>query len=184
MTYIRVTSPEEASGELQRAYEVVKEYRGDIANVFQAHSLRPETMLGHLQFYMSLMFAKDGLDRAEREILAVVVSAANNCSYCVLHHSDALRKYEKNVGLVQRLGRGEVPDELSPRAKALAKYARKLTKQSFAIVESDIEALREADLSDDEILLANLITSYYNFVNRLVDGLGVEMETEPRRYKY
>lgn len=184
MTYIRVIPPEQAEGDLKVAYEKVRSDRGDIANIFQAHSIRPDTMVAHLHLYMTMMFGNSGLTRAERELLAVVVSSANNCSYCVLHHSEALRKYEKDPKLVQRLGTGEIPDDLPPRSRALATYARKVTRQSFAVEEQDIEALRHARFSDEEILTANLIASYYNFVNRLADGLGVDLEPRAQNYKY
>lgn len=129
-----------------------------------------------MDFYLATMFGRSGLSRAERESLAVVVSAANNCTYCVLHHSEALRKYEAKASIVEELGRGRVPTELTPRLQALAQYARKVTRQPFAVEPEDVGDLRQAGLSDEEILSANLVASYYNFVNRFVDGLGVVLE--------
>lgn len=184
VAFIYSVPAEEATGELAQAYDEVRSQRGDIANIFQAMSLRPDVVRAHLNFYVPLMYGDSGLTRAERETLAVVVSAANNCSYCVLHHSDALGKYEKDREIIARLGKGEIPEKLPPRAAALARYARKLTKQSFAIEESDIKALRDVGFNDADILTANLIAAYYNMINRFVDGLGVTMESEPRFYRY
>ena len=65
---------------------------------------------------------------------------------------------------------------LSPRMRALGDYALKLTLTPAQIDENDVVALREIGLSDEEILSANLVTSYFNFINRVADGLGVDLE--------
>lgn len=184
MPHIRVIPPEEATGELQTLYEEVRRRRGSVANVYQIHSLRPDTMETHMGFYLSILYGPSGLSRLEREAIAVVVSRANRCEYCVGHHSEALAKYEKNADLVRRLGQGERPADLPPRLRALLDFADRLTRSPQADSKAAVEALREAGLSDEEILTATLTASYFNFVNRLVSGLGVEPETAKLEYKY
>jgi len=183
MAYVRVVSPAEAEGELRRAYDLVQAHRGGIANVFRVQSLRPDALMAHLGLYMAVMFGPSGLSRREREALAMVVSAANNCSYCVVHHAAALRHHEPDGRVVDRLGKGEIPDDLPPRLRAILAYGRKLTKASFAIDDADIQTLRKAGLDDETILSTNLVAAYYNLVNRLVDGLGVDLD-DPGGYQY
>jgi uncharacterized peroxidase-related enzyme len=65
---------------------------------------------------------------------------------------------------------------LTPRERALCAYAMKLTRTPEAMEEADVEALRHIGLSDGEILDACQVTAYYNYVNRMADGLGVELE--------
>jgi uncharacterized peroxidase-related enzyme len=65
---------------------------------------------------------------------------------------------------------------LTPRERAICEYADKLTREPWNMVESDLDPMREAGLSDREILDANLITCYFAYVNRLADGLGVSLE--------
>ena len=76
-------------------------------------------------------------------------------------------------------------ENISPKARAMLQYAIKLTEHPEKIMKTDIDKLRTAGLSDDAILRVNLITSYFNFVNRIVSGLGVLLEDkESRIYNY
>jgi uncharacterized peroxidase-related enzyme len=66
--------------------------------------------------------------------------------------------------------------ELSPADRAMCEYAEKLTLKPWEMVEADVVALRDAGFSDSAILDINQVTGYYAYVNRLADGLGVELE--------
>ncbi len=81
MTWIDVIEPERASDELAAAYKTVAGARGIVANILKVHSIHPAAMLAHLQLYRELMFGKSELTRAEREMIAVAVSATNRCHY-------------------------------------------------------------------------------------------------------
>jgi len=92
------------------------------------------------------------------------------------HHAEGLRKLTKDEKLVEDLLRDYTSAQISPKDRALLDYAVKLTRQPWAMKQSDIQALRDAGWSDTAILDLNLVASYYAFVNRLADGLGVELE--------
>jgi len=81
MSWIETIEEERADDALRRAYEMVGAARGRVANILKVHSLRPEVMTAHLALYRELMFGRSELTRAEREMIAVSVSAANNCHY-------------------------------------------------------------------------------------------------------
>ena len=81
MSWIETIEEEGADDALRRAYEMVGATRGRVANILKAHSLRPEVMTAHFALYRVLMFGRSELTRAERETIAVSVSAANNCHY-------------------------------------------------------------------------------------------------------
>lgn len=186
MSWIRAVEPSEAKGLLAEIYQQVAKRRGKIANVYKIQGLNPEALRAHLDLYMSLMYRSEGLSRAEREMIGVLVSALNGCGYCVTHHSEALSRYEKDPRILQALasGRMEVKD-LSNRGRALLSYAAKLTRTPASMTEEDVGRLRAVGLRDEEILDVNMITSYFNFVNRLVQGLGVPLEAEEeRQYRY
>lgn len=185
MAWIRVVEPEESSGTLKDVYAQTVGKRGKLAAVHKIHSLHPESLTAHMALYMTLMFGRSPLSRREREVIAVAVSRANGCAYCVAHHSDALGRYEKDPAVVAAV-QGGVWEGLKAREAALCRYADKLTRQPSACTETDVGVLRAAGLSDAEVLDAAQITGYFNFVNRLVLGLGVavEAEAERRGYKY
>jgi len=185
LTWIKTIHEDKATGDLKRAYEQVLRTRGKISNIMRAQSLNPNALRSFLELYVGLVFGKSGLSRAEREIVATVISARNGCEYCVSHHGEALGFYLKNEAQLDAFKRGSPPENLEPRVKALIEYAMKLNSGSTEMSEADAEALRKLGISDSEILDLVLITAYMNLVNRIAKGLGVEHDQqETQGYKY
>jgi uncharacterized peroxidase-related enzyme len=81
MAWIKIIDQAEADGSLRASYDEVGASRGRVSNILKIHSLHPEAMTAHLRLYGELMFGRSDLSRTEREIIAVAVSAANNCRY-------------------------------------------------------------------------------------------------------
>lgn len=184
MSWIEEVDEQEAEGELAEVYAQLLKKRGKIANILKVHSLNPGALKGHLDLYMTLLFGRSGLSRAERESIAVVTSANNRCDYCVNHHAASLARYENDPKLMAVLREGTDFSELKPRDAALHAHVRKLTREPDAIREADLVALRDQGFSDQDILDITLVTAYFNFVNRIALGLGVEFnETELTGYK-
>lgn len=185
MPFIEVIQPEDAEGELKEIYEDLVEKRGKLAEVHKIQSLNPESITHHMDLYMTLLFGKSPLKRYRREMMAVVVSAANNCKYCRLHHGEALNHYWKDEEKVQQLGKDYQELDLSAEDRLLCDLARDLTEKPAGISSQRIEELKEQGFGDRAILDATLIISYFNFVNRVVMGLGVEAGVEEiEGYKY
>ena len=178
MAWIRVVGEDEADEELNAVLRDVVGGRGKLSNILAVHSLLPATMKAHMDLYTSVMFGASGLSRAEREMIAVVVSATNECSYCVRHHGAALEHYWKDEERVSRFAEDHRSAEVSKRMRAVLDYAEKLTASPASVRETDIEHLREHGLSDADILSVNLIASYFDFVNRIALGLGVAFSEE------
>lgn len=170
---------------LDAAYQRLIQERGRVANILRVHSLRPEAMLHHLDLYMGLLFGPGGLSRRQRELIAVVVSRANQCEYCVSHHREALARYLKEIPVLDAVCEDFRAAELGDADRALATYADKLTRAPDSVTEQDIAALRTAGFDDASVLLCNLISAYFNFVNRIALGLGVSHDAdEVDGYKY
>jgi uncharacterized peroxidase-related enzyme len=132
---------------------------------------------------MTLMFGKSGLSRGEREAIAVVVSATNECPYCVHHHAKALSHYIKG-DVLNMLVEADGLESLEPRLSNIVRHAEKLTSAPGAMTESDLGELRAVGLGDRDILDLTLIVGYFNFVNRIALGLGVDYtEDEVSGYK-
>jgi len=185
MAWIRIVEEAEADDALREVYGQLKDRRGKVSNILSVHSLHPEAMRAHMELYMSILFGDAALTREQREMIAVVVSSANRCQYCVQHHAAALNHYwrdEKRLTAFVSDFRAAVP---SDPMRAVLAYADKLTTHPQEIEEEDVQRLRHAGLSDEDILLVNLIVSYFNFVNRIALGLGVSFSPdELRGYKY
>lgn len=185
MSWIKQIDEDKAEGKLKEIYSNLSQNRGKVSNIMRIHSLDPETMKNHLDMYLSIMFSKSNLTREERELIAVVVSSINNCSYCVNHHAEALNSFWKDEAKINTLISDFKSIDFSIRTLAILNYAQKLTITPGMVNEYDVQNLRIHDFNDEDILNINLVVSYFNFVNRIANGLGVEFsEEEIKGYKY
>ena len=185
MAWIRIVEESEAGDALLKVYQQVKGSRGKISNILAVHSLHPSALQAHMDLYMAIVFGPSGLSRKEREMIAVVVSSADQCPYCIQHHAAALSHYWKDEEKLTRFTEDYRSIDLTPKMEAVLDYAFKLTTTPHTMTETDVERLRKNNLADEEILTVNLIASYFNFVNRIALGLGVAFTAdEVKGYKY
>ena len=175
MAFIDTIKYEDASGELKAIYDDLIKSRGKLADVHTIQSLNPETIVSHMKLYMDIMFGQSPLKRDQREMIGVVVSAANNCSYCVLHHLEALLHYWKDEKRVDDMLQQSDTANLSEIDQALCSYTKAVTINPSSKTKERIRDLRKVGLDDRSILDATLVVSYFNFVNRIVLSLGLEV---------
>ncbi|MDH5619246.1 MAG: peroxidase-related enzyme [Gammaproteobacteria bacterium] len=178
MSWIEEIEVSEADGTLAEMYTQLVRQRGKISNILKVHSLNPAALGNHLDLYMTLMFGKSGLSRMEREAIAVVVSASNECEYCVNHHTESLRHFIDDEETLSMLATADGLETLEPRLSNIVRHAEKLTTAPAAMTESDLGELRAEGLSDKDILDLTLIVGYFNFVNRIAMGLGVQYSAD------
>ncbi|MCH8960310.1 MAG: peroxidase-related enzyme [Bacteroidetes bacterium] len=179
MAWIQIIDEDEATGELKAIYDDLTQRRGKMSNIMRVHSLHPAAMQAHMDLYLKIMFSRSGgLRRADRELIATVVSATNGCPYCVNHHAEALQFYWKDEARVEQVKQDYRALDLPDKTRAMLDYAVRLTEKPSSVTEDDVEAMRRVGFSDAAILDINLITSYFNFVNRIAEGLGVAFDPE------
>ena len=184
MSWIKEVEESERSDKLTKVLRSIKNTRGKVGNKMKAQSLFPSALHAHLELYQCLKFNESTLTRAEREMIALVVSASNNCAYSVSHVADALSHYEDDNDKLREIIAGRQFLGMSNREARMLRYAVKLTKQPEKMEKKDIDCLRDAKISDREILEINMLTAYFNFANRIASGLGVEFdEKEITGYK-
>ena len=176
--WIRMIPPEEATGELAAMYEKVRTPHGTVDNVMRAHSLRPRTMEGHVALYRSVLHNPDNTLRFWfLEVVACYTSIVNRCEYSLAHHfanTRNLLKDDKRAHAIRSaLEAGRPEDAFSGKELALLRYTRKLTAQVAEMASEDVAALRAAGCDDGEILEVNQVCAYFNYSNRLLNGLGV-----------
>ncbi len=185
MTKIKTIEPENAEGELREIYDDLRKKRGKIAEIHKIQSLNPPSIKNHMNLYMTVMFGKSPLTRAQREMMAVVVSKANGCEYCITHHAEAVQHFWKDKKKVEQLKEDYRKIELNDIDRTLCEYAWHLTKNPKSVDKKNlVNALKKVGLLDRAVLDATLVVSYFNFVNRIVLALGVELEEQPGGYKY
>lgn len=185
MAWIREIEEADADADLQSVYRAVQGSRGKLSNILKVHSLNPKAMQSHMDLYMAIMFDSSGIKRADRELIAVVVSAVNNCAYCIRHHAEALMFYWKDRTKVDQAARDFRALDLPEKTRAMLEYAETLSRSPDNVQEAAIEKLRTFGFNDEQILSVALITAYFNFVNRIALGLGVESSVEETQgYSY
>jgi len=184
MPYIKVISPQDASGKLAQIYRKVSGPGGQVDNVLQIHSLRPHTLEGHMALYKAaLHHPRNKLPVWLLECIGVLVSLLNNCSYCARHHSAGLRRQLKGDQVRYQAYREQLdldhPGEpFTPSEQAALAYARKLTIDPGSINQTEIDLLKSTGLKDGHILEINQVTAYFAYANRTVAGLGVDTAGE------
>ncbi|GAB4133513.1 MAG: peroxidase-related enzyme [Ignavibacteriales bacterium] len=185
MPFIKVINEKNAEGKLKEVYEEIIKSRGKLSNIMKIHSLNPDSMEKHMDLYKSIMFGKSKLSREQKEMIAVVVSVANKCEYCINHHAEALNFYWKNKNKIDEFISDYKTIAVDPKTRILLDYANELTISPNLVSQSTIDKIKSFGWDDEDILLTNLIVSYFNFVNRIALGLGVEFsEDEVQGYKY
>ena len=176
MAWIKIIDEQNAEGSLKEQYDQLIEPWGGVDNILKIHSLNPESLAAHVKLYKTLMYGKSPLRRTDREMIAVVVSAINQCHYWIVHHGEGLLKLTKDESLVNQLKSDYTLANISTKQMAMLNYAAKLTERPADIINRDIEELRGVGFKDRAILDINQIVAYYAFVNRIADGLGVDLE--------
>jgi len=181
MAWIKIIDYDEAKSSLKRIYDRVKGPDNNIDNVLLIHSLRPHSLTGHMTLYKNVLHnSANLLPKWYLEALGVYVSKLNYCDYCVTHHFAGFKRELKDDARADEFLEAVKKDDLKhffdPKLYQGFLYAKKLTKKPRKIKKKDVEKLRGKDFSDGEILEINQVVSYFNYVNRTVVGLGVDLK--------
>ncbi|MEW5959351.1 MAG: peroxidase-related enzyme [Chloroflexota bacterium] len=168
---------DEASGLLKAEYEAAIRRAGKVWHILRAMSLNPEALQAARQLYSALLPRAAGrLGRAEREMIAVVVSQTNHCPYSTQAHLHDLRAEVNDDEFVAKLAQDWRAAGLPPPTQAALTLAEKLTRTPGQMTQDDIRGLRRQGFSDEEIQDIVQIVAYFNYINRLANGLGVPPE--------
>jgi uncharacterized peroxidase-related enzyme len=163
---------------LQGLFAKAREALGFVPNVFRSYSYRPDRFSAWFGHYKQLHEPTDNLDEADREMIAVVVSAYNRCTYCIVSHGHALRKALGDEVLADYIATNWRHAGLDERRSAICAFAEKLTARPHEMSEDDLLRLREVGLSDHEIWDVVEIAAMYNFTNRMALAVGQQPNEE------
>ena len=164
--------PDKVPDEVRKLWALPLEKLGFVPNVLRAYSVRPRHLLLWNALYDELMRGDSGLTKAQREMIAVVVSTTNRCHYCVVSHSAALRKLTGDPKLVEQLSTNHAYAGVEPKERAMLDFAVKLTERSSTCTEADVQALRDSGWTDEDVMDIAEVTGLFNMSNRMASGLG------------
>ena len=179
--WIEMIGDEDASEELLDVLKLARTPHGTVDNVMRVHSLRPNTMKGHVVLYRAALHDDaNTIPMWFQETISSYVSILNDCPYSLANHwanAKHLMGDEQRADAVEKALHARQPEDAFEGAElALLQYAEKLTLKPSEMVQSDVQSLKDAGVPDGEILEANQIIGYFNYVNRCLNGLGVTTE--------
>jgi uncharacterized peroxidase-related enzyme len=179
--WIKMISDEEADDTLKQALDFARTPHGTVDNVMRVHSLRPSTMNGHVVLYRACLHDDHNtIPMWFQEVISSYVSTLNECAYSYLNHwknASHLMNDPQKAEQIDAAFKIRAPENVFDGAQlAMLRYAEKLTLSPGDMEEADVNMLKNEGVSDGEILEANQIIGYFNYVNRLLNGLGVSTD--------
>jgi uncharacterized peroxidase-related enzyme len=173
ISWLAVPEEEYLDDDLKRLFRKARENIGFVPNVFLAYMVRPEHFRRWFNHFREIMQGESELTPAEREMISVVVSAENQCLYCLVAHGADLRQALEDPILGDRITFDYRRAGLSPRREAMLDFAVKITRSPVDCGEQDVERLREHGFSDEGIFDIAETAAMYNFTNRLASATGM-----------
>ena len=156
----------------------VQEKSGFIPNVFLTLAYRPDEFRAFFAYYDALMEKEGGLSKAEREMIVVTTSAANQCQYCVIAHGAILRIRAKNPFVADQVAVNYRKADITPRQKAMLDFAMKVALEAQVVSDADFAALAAHGFSDDDIWDIAAIAAFFALSNRLANVTGMRPNEE------
>jgi len=156
----------------------VQEKSGFVPNVFLTLAYRPDEFRAFFAYHDALMEKDGGLTKAEREMIVVATSAANQCQYCVIAHGAILRIRAKNPLIADQIAVNYRKADITPRQKAMLDFAMKVSADAQRVSEEDFAALGPHGFSDDDIWDIAAISAFFALSNRLANFTGMRPNDE------
>ena len=156
----------------------VQEKAGFVPNVFATLAHRPHEFRAFFAYHDALMLKDGGLTKAEREMIVVATSGANDCLYCIVAHGALLRIYGKNPLVADQVAVNYRKADISPRQRAMLAFAMKVAVDSAAIDDADFAALREHGFGDEDIWDIGAIAAFFALSNRMANMIGMRPNDE------
>jgi uncharacterized peroxidase-related enzyme len=166
-SWFPVPDERELPADLQRLFAKARERLGFVPNVFRVYAYRPQRLSAWFAHYRQLHEPSERLSDADRELIAVVTSAANGCLYCLVAHGAALRAALGDPVLGERISYDWRRAGLDPRREAICAYAEKLTLRPREVTRADLDSLLEVGLTLEDAWDVAEITAMYNLTNRM-----------------
>jgi uncharacterized peroxidase-related enzyme len=156
----------------------VQEKAGFVPNIFIALAHRPDEFRAFFAYHDALMLREGGLSKAEREMIVVATSGANDCLYCIVAHGAILRIYAKDPLIADQVAASYRKADITPRQKAMLAFALKVALESNEIDESDFVALHAHGFSDEDIWDIGGIAAFFALSNRMANLISLRPNDE------
>ena len=156
----------------------VQEKSGFVPNVFLTLAYRPDEFRAFFAYHDALMEKDGGLSKAEREMIVVATSAANQCQYCVIAHGAILRIRAKNPQIADQIAVNYRKADITPRQRAMLDFAMKVSRSAEEVSEGDFAALAAHGFSNDDVWDITAIAAFFALSNRLANVTAMRPNDE------
>jgi uncharacterized peroxidase-related enzyme len=156
----------------------VHEKAGFVPNVFLTLAHRPDEFRAFFAYHDALMLKEGGLTKAEREMIVVATSAANDCLYCIVAHGALVRIYAKQPLLADQIAVNYRKADITPRQKAMLAFAVKVAVRSAEIDDADFATLRAQGFADEDIWDIGAIAAFFALSNRMAHLISMRPNAE------
>ena len=165
-----VPDPATLDEDLQVLWQKCVEKLGFVPNVFSTYSLKPKRLRNFMAMYNEIMLAPSGLSKLEREMIAVVVSSANRCYYCLVAHGAAVRQLSGDPEVGEMMALNYRVARLDARHRAMLDFAWKLTTTPNLVDDADRDGLLAVGLTNDDIFDLSETVAFFNLSNRMASA--------------
>ncbi len=156
----------------------VQEKAGFIPNVFLTLAHRPDEFRAFFAYHDALMLRDSGLTKAEREMIVVATSGANDCLYCIVAHGAILRLYAKDPFIADQVAANYRKADITERQKAMLEFALKVALHAAELVEADYAKVRSHSFSDEDIWDIGAIAAFFALSNRMANLISMRPNDE------
>ncbi len=156
----------------------VQEKSGFVPNVFLTLACRPDEFRAFFAYHDALMEKDSGLTKAEREMIVVATSAANQCQYCVIAHGAILRIRAKNPLVADQIAVNYHKADITERQRAMLDFAMKVSRSAEEVSESDFSAVAGHGFSEDDIWDIAAIAAFFALSNRMANVTAMRPNDE------
>jgi uncharacterized peroxidase-related enzyme len=156
----------------------VQEKSGFIPNVFLTLAYRPDEFRAFFAYHDALMERDSGLTKAEREMIVVATSSANQCHYCVIAHGAILRIRAKNPQIADQIAINYRKADITPRQRAMLDFAMKVSGKAHLISDADFVDIASHGFSDDDIWDIAAISAFFALSNRMANVTAMRPNDE------
>ena len=176
-----VPDPAGLDDDLRAIWRKCEEKLGFVPAVFSAYSLKPQRLRHFMAMYNEIMLSPSGLSKLEREMVAVVVSSANRCYYCLVAHGAVVRQLSGDPELGEMMALNHRVAVLDPRQRAMLDFAWKMTTTPWLVDQADRDGLAAAGLSAEDIFDLSETIGFFNLSNRMASATDMMPNREYHR---
>ena len=173
-----VPSLESMPADIRERILAVQEKSGFVPNVFLVLAHRPDEFRAFFAYHDALMEKDGGLTKAEREMIVVATSGANQCQYCVVAHGAILRIRAKNPLLADQVAINYRKADITDRQKAMLDFSLKVSLSAHAVTETDLAELRTHGFTDDDVWDITAIAAFFALSNRMANVTSMRPNDE------